>query len=188
MTIIETPRLVLRRWRDEDALPFAAINGDPEVMRWIGDGSAWDEAKTREALQRIENRWDTWKFGLFAVEVKATGELAGFTGLSVPEFLPEVMPAVEIGWRLGRPFWGQGLATEAARAALDFGFRTRGLERVISIHQIGNLASERIMVKLGMRHDRDLVAGNSGRETRVYALTAEQYAAQGVTPAGPQPA
>ncbi|QMU68074.1 GNAT family N-acetyltransferase [Streptacidiphilus sp. P02-A3a] len=177
MTTIETPRLLLRRWRDEDLLPFAAINADPEVMRWIGDGSAWDEARTREALKRIETHWDELGFGLFAVEVKETGELAGFTGLSVPHFLPEVMPAVEIGWRLGRPFWGQGLATEAARAALDQAFRGWGLERVVSILQIGNLGSERIMVKLGMRRDRDLIASGTGRETRVYALTAEEYAA-----------
>jgi len=180
MTTIETSRLLLRRWRDDDLLPFAAINADPEVMRWIRDGSVWDEAQTREGLQRIEQLWETEKLGLFAVELKETGELIGFTGLSVPRLLPEVMPAVEIGWRLGRPFWGRGLATEAARAALDYGFRARGLERIISIHQIGNLPSERIMIKLGMRHERDFVPADTPREIRVYALTAEQYAEQGL--------
>ena len=78
-------------------------------------------------------------FGIFAVQVRATGELAGMTGLAVPRFLPEVMPAVEIAWRLGRPFWNQGIATEAARAALDFGLTGRGLDRIgLSCHWRGS--------------------------------------------------
>src|SRR5471032_1571712 len=88
-------------------------------------------------------------FGLFAVEIRSTGELAGFIGLSVPDFLLEVLAAVEVGWRLGRSHWGQGLATEAAAAAVRFGFEERGLERIVSIAQVGNDASERIMTKLG---------------------------------------
>ena len=178
MIILETPRLLLRRWRDDDVLPFAAINADPEVMRWIGDGSVRDEEQTRANIEAWEQLWEAEDFGLFAVELRSSGELVGFTGLAVPHFLPEVMPAVEIGWRLGRPYWGRGLATEAARAAIRYGFRERELERIVSIVQVGNGASERIMVKLGMRLDRELVAANSGRPTRVYALTADEYAAQ----------
>jgi RimJ/RimL family protein N-acetyltransferase len=106
---------------------MSAINADPQVMRWIGDGSIRDERQTKAGIGACEREWDRHGFGLFALELRATGELIGFTGLAVPEFLPEVMPAVEIGWRLGRPFWGQGLATEAARAALRFGLIDRGL-------------------------------------------------------------
>ncbi|MFG3318579.1 GNAT family N-acetyltransferase [Streptomyces sp. NPDC048171] len=83
---------------------------------------------------------------LWLLSIRSTGKLAGFTGLSVPNYLPEVLPAVEVGWRLGRAHWGQGMATEAAAAALRFGFEERGLERIVSIAQVGNDASERIMV------------------------------------------
>ncbi|GAA1927686.1 GNAT family N-acetyltransferase [Streptomyces durmitorensis] len=172
MPLILTPRLVLRRWRESDIAPMTAINSDPDVMRWIGDGSVHDEEQTRSTMARWEHGWETEGFGLFAVEVRATGELAGFTGLSVPHYLPEVLPAVEIGWRLGRSFWGRGLATEAARAALDFGFADRGLERVVSIAQVGNDASERIMNKLGMRVERATLDPYCGRAIRVHALNA----------------
>lgn len=177
MTTLLTPRLLLRRWREADIAPMTTINSDPEVMRWIGDGSVRDqEEQTRSSLALWEHGWETEGFGLFAVEVRATGELAGFTGLSVPHYLPEVLPAVEIGWRLGRPFWGRGLATEAARAALDFGLGERGLERIVSIVQVGNDASERVMNKLGMRVERGTVDPACGRPVRVHAVTASATA------------
>ncbi len=172
---IDTPRLVLRRWRDDDIAPMTAINADPQVMRWIGDGSTRDEQRTRAGITACEHEWDTKGFGLFAVEVRATGELAGFTGLSVPDFLPEVMPAVEIGWRLGRQFWGQGIATEAARAALRFGLVHCELERIVSIAQVGNSASERIMAKLGMHLERETVDPTCGRPVRVHEITRADY-------------
>ena len=118
-------------------------------------------------------------FGLFALELRATGELIGFAGLAVSEFLPEVMPAVEIGWRLGRPFWGQGLATEAARVALRFGLIARGLERIVSIAQVGNGASEGIMSKLGMCLERETVDPTCNRPVRVHAITKAGYVSAG---------
>jgi RimJ/RimL family protein N-acetyltransferase len=175
MTRLETPRLVLRRWRDDDIVPMTAINADPDVMRWIGSGTVADRERTAAAVAASERAWDERGFGLFAVEVRQTSELAGFTGLAIPTFLPEVMPAVEIGWRLGRPYWGQGFATEAARAALRFAFVDRGLDRIISIHQIGNDASERVMRKLGMRLDRETIDPSCDRPTRVYAITRDEF-------------
>ncbi|MFJ7276336.1 GNAT family N-acetyltransferase [Kitasatospora sp. NPDC098663] len=177
MATLETPRLILRRWREEDVAPMAAVNADPEVMRWIRDGSVRDEQQTRGGIQAWESEWDAQGFGLFAVEIRSTGELAGFTGLSVPGFLPEVLPAVEVGWRLGRSHWGQGLATEAAAAAVWFAFEERGLERIVSITQVGNDASERIMTKLGMQLTRETVSPAGGRRVRVFALSSDQYAA-----------
>jgi RimJ/RimL family protein N-acetyltransferase len=168
---IETPRLVLRRWQDRDLAPMAAINADPDVMRWIGDGSVRTEEQTRTGIEAWRREWDNRGLGLFAVEVRATAELAGFTGLSVPHFVPEIMPAVEIGWRLGRAFWGQGIATEAARAALHFGLADRGLERVVSIIQVGNEASERVAAKLDMRLERETVDPTCRRPVRVYEVT-----------------
>ncbi len=177
MVTLETPRLILRRWREEDVAPMAAVNADPEVMRWIRDGSVRDEQQTRDGIQAWESEWESQGFGLFAVEIRSTGELAGFTGLSVPNFLPEVLPAVEVGWRLGRSHWGQGLATEAAVAAVRFGFEERGLERIVSITQVGNDASERIMTKLGMHPVRETVNPTYGRRVRVFELSSDQYLA-----------
>ncbi|MFJ6632567.1 GNAT family N-acetyltransferase [Streptomyces sp. NPDC091376] len=178
MVRLETPRLILRRWRGEDVAPMASVNADPEVMRWIRDGSVRDEQQTLDGVQAWENEWESQGFGLFAVEIRSTGEMAGFTGLSVPNFLPEVLPAVEIGWRLGRSHWGQGMATEAAAAAaaaVRFAFEERGLERIVSITQVGNDASERIMTKLGMQPVRETVNPTCGRRVRVFELSLDQY-------------
>ncbi|UQA97616.1 GNAT family N-acetyltransferase [Streptomyces halobius] len=175
MVTLETPRLVLRRWREDDVVPMTAVNADSEVMRWIGDGSVRDEQQTRDGIEVMEREWEAQGFGLFAVEIRSTGELAGFTGLSVPDFLPEVLPAVEVGWRLGRSHWGQGLATEAAAAAVRFGFEDRGLKRIVSIAQVGNDASERIMTKLGMHPVRETVDPSCGRRVRVFELSSDQY-------------
>ncbi|MFE6781979.1 GNAT family N-acetyltransferase [Streptomyces sp. NPDC057680] len=175
MVTLETSRLVLRRWREDDVAPMAAIHADPEVMRWIRDGSVRDEQQTRSGIQAWESEWDAQGFGLFAVEIRSTGELAGFTGLSVPAYLPEVLPAVEVGWRLGRSHWGQGLATEAAAAAVRFGFEERRLERIVSVAQVGNAASERIMTKLGMRLLRETVSPSGGRRVRVFTLSSHEY-------------
>jgi len=156
---------------------MAAINADPEVMRWIGKGILGNEQKTRASIEAIERIWDRDGYGLFAVEIRATGELAGFTGLAAPDFLPEVMPAVEIGWRLGKAFWGHGIATEAARAVLRFGLVDRGLERIVSIAQIGNDASPRIMQKLGMHLERETVDPSCDRPVVVYEITRSEYVA-----------
>ena len=177
MVMLQTPRLVLRRWRESDVEPMAAINADPEVMRWIGAGETRDLEQTRSGIDRIEREWDASGYGLFAIEVASTGALAGFTGMTVPYFLPEVMPAVEIAWRLGRPFWGQGIAIEASAAALGFGLVDRGLERIIAVVQIGNDASERIMTKLGMHAERQTADPATGRPLRVYEVTRATYLA-----------
>jgi RimJ/RimL family protein N-acetyltransferase len=177
MTEIHTPRLLLRRWTDDDLAPLAEINADPEVMRWIGDGSVRDLEQTAEAIERWEDEWDEEGFGLFAVELLASGELAGFTGLSVPTFLPEVLPAVEIGWRLGTQFWGQGYASEAAHAALEFALEDRGLDRVVSIARVGNDASENVMRKLGMTPERVTTHPVYGHPLRVHTIDLTEYQA-----------
>jgi RimJ/RimL family protein N-acetyltransferase len=115
MVELVTPRLRLRRWRDDDVQAMAMINADREVMRWIGDGSVLDHAATAAEIMDFERVWQTHGFGRFAVEIRSTGELGGLTGMTTPVDVPEVMPSVEIGWRLGRPHWGRGLATERPR-------------------------------------------------------------------------
>lgn len=167
---IETERLRLRRWLPVDHAPFARICGDPEVMRHIGDGSVRTAEEASRAIKRFEEEWARHGFGLFAVEAKESGTFIGFTGLSSPEFLPEVLPAVEIGWRLARPSWGQGYASEAAARALAFGTRDLGLTDIVSICQTANGASVRIMEKLGLVFDRGTVDPTCGREVQVYRL------------------
>ena len=164
---IVTERLLLRRWKAEDVAPFAAICADPEVMRWIGSGRTRSSRECAEDVERFERDWQEHGFGLFAVERKQPGDFIGFIGLAVPTFLPEVLPAVEIGWRLARDAWGQGLATEGARAALRFGFEDRDMDRIISIYQVGNTASARIMEKLGMRLERETIDPTCERRVRV---------------------
>ncbi|MFD7707059.1 GNAT family N-acetyltransferase [Streptomyces sp. NPDC059785] len=177
MTEIHTPRLLLRRWTDDDLVPLAEIHADPAVMRWIGDGSVRDLERTAADIERWEEEWDEEGFGLFAVELLGSGELAGFTGLSVPEFLPEVLPAVEIGWRLGRQFWGQGYASEAAHAALEFALQDRGLDRVVSIARVGNNASVNVMRKLGMTLERETVHPEYGHPLTVHTIDLTEYEA-----------
>jgi RimJ/RimL family protein N-acetyltransferase len=170
MTVLRTPRLLLRRWREADIDQLSAINADPEVMRFIGDGSVRDRERTAADIKAYELLWEREGFGRFAVELAETGELTGFAGMAVPHDVPDIMPAVEIGWRFARAHWGRGIATEAARAALGHAFDQGGLDRVVAIHIIGNIASERVMQKLGMRPVLDTIETVYRRPVRVHAI------------------
>jgi RimJ/RimL family protein N-acetyltransferase len=132
---IETERLLLRPWRAADDLPpFAALSADPEVMRWIAPNRPLEPPESAALLARIDDHWREHGYGLWAVQPRAGGATCiGFAGLAIPSFLPAVLPAVEVGWRLDRAWWGRGLATEAARAAVAYGFDALGLRSVIAI-------------------------------------------------------
>jgi RimJ/RimL family protein N-acetyltransferase len=147
---IRTKRLCLRRWRSEDHAPFAALNADPRVMEHLPAPLSREESDAR-AL-RIEAHFDQHGFGLWAVEISGVVPFAGFIGLSIPQFDAPFTPCVEIGWRLAAEFWGQGYATEGARAAATFGFETLQLEEILSYTVPVNARSRRVMEKLGMTH------------------------------------
>lgn len=177
-----TERLWLRQWSEADLDALAEMDADPDVMRYVGDGSPSTRERTAAALARMRAAWDERGYGLFAAEETTTGELVGWVGLAVPAFLPEVMPAVEIGWRLRRRSWGRGYATEAAREVLAFAFgeaeaeaEGAGLERVVSICHVDNRASLRVMTKLGMTYDRTTRVPTHGQPVRVMAITREEY-------------
>jgi RimJ/RimL family protein N-acetyltransferase len=148
---IRTGRLLLRGWRAEDRQPFAVLSADPEVMELVG--GPLDRAASDALLDRIEEHFARHGFGLWAVEERESGGLAGFVGLSVPAFEAPFTPCVEVGWRLARSFWGRGYATEAARAALRFGFEELGLDEIVSFTVPHNHRSRRVMERLGMRRD-----------------------------------
>jgi RimJ/RimL family protein N-acetyltransferase len=148
----DTERLHLRRFSAGDREPFAALNADPEVVRYVGDGHPMTRADSDALLDAIDAHWAQHGFGLWCAAPRAEPDAClGFVGLAVPSFLPSVLPAVEVGWRLARPAWGRGLATEAARASLDHAFGALALESVISVIDPGNARSIRVAEKLGMR-------------------------------------
>lgn len=146
-----TERLLLRRWRDDDRGPFARMNADPQVMRWFP--STLDEAQSDALVDRQIEHHDEHDWGLWAVEVIASERFIGFVGLARDEMSPWVGPSVEIGWRLAHEAWGRGYATEAARRALAYAFSTLGLDEVVSFTSRGNVASRRVMQRLGLRRD-----------------------------------
>ncbi|RCG26839.1 N-acetyltransferase [Sphaerisporangium album] len=149
--MLETGRLILRQWREEDLRPFAEMNADPEVMEHFP--APLTRAESDALAERARARLEEHGFGLWAVEVRETGEFAGFTGLVWQRFEAPFTPAVEVGWRLRRASWGRGYATEAAGAALDHGFGSAGLTGVISMTAVTNLRSQAVMRRLGMTRD-----------------------------------
>jgi RimJ/RimL family protein N-acetyltransferase len=143
--VVRTPRLLLRGWRDEDAEPFARINADPAVMRFLG--SPMSRADSDALLARFRDQMEHAPYGRWAVEHRATGELVGFLGLGNHPVAPE---GPEIGWRFGPTWWRQGLATEAATAVRDLAFDRLGLERIVSVTVPDNVASLGVMRRIGL--------------------------------------
>jgi RimJ/RimL family protein N-acetyltransferase len=148
---LETPRLILRRWREEDFGPFARLNADPRVMEFFPAPLLPEEAQA--LIKDIEKRFERHGFSLWATELKATRELIGFVGLNVPTYPLPFSPCVEIGWRLAFEHWGKGYAQEAAQASLRYGFEKLGLKEVVSFTAVANQRSRRVMERIGMRHD-----------------------------------
>ncbi|MEU3840529.1 GNAT family N-acetyltransferase [Streptomyces sp. NPDC028635] len=150
MPELTTDRLLLRHWRASDLAPWAALNADPEVRAYF-PGVLTPE-RSDASVARFQADLDRRGWGWWALEVRATGAFIGFAGLDPVE---EDMPftGVEAGWRLARPAWGHGYATEAARAVLDFGFTRLGLQEILAVTAAGNVRSQAVMRRLGMTHD-----------------------------------
>ena len=143
--------LVLRQWTDADLEPYAAMNADPEVMRYFPAPLTREE--TAASLDRLRRGIDERGWGLWAVEVN--GEFAGFTGLNTPSFSAHFIPCVEIGWRFRQEFWGRGLAYRAAIKALQFGFESLKLVEIVAFTTTTNDRSRRLMERLGFMRDVD---------------------------------
>ncbi|MGP3962626.1 GNAT family N-acetyltransferase [Nonomuraea sp. 3N208] len=150
---METERLIMRRWREEDREPFAAMNADPEVMEHFPATLTREQSDVM--VDKIEQHFDKHGFSLWALEVRESGEFIGFTGLGWQTFDAPFLPAVEVGWRLARPAWGHGYAIEAARQAVGYAFTEAGLEDIISMTAARNLRSRAVMERLGMTYEAD---------------------------------
>ncbi len=156
--MIETPRLIVRPWRDSDRAPFAAMGGDPAVMEHLGPLHGREQADI--AVNRMIALQAERGHCFWAVERRDDGAFLGFCGLKIaPEGIAGVEGAVEIGWRLRRDAWGQGYAREAAAASLSWGFANLADDRIIAITTPGNVRSWGLMQRLGMvrRHDLDFL-------------------------------
>jgi RimJ/RimL family protein N-acetyltransferase len=183
---VDTARLRLRQWRESDREPFAALNADPAVMEFFlsplsresSDASidAWQS-------QLASRGWSNW-----ALELKASGELLGFTGLSIPRRVLPFSPCVEVGWRLARTHWGQGYATEAARAALEVGFVRLDLPEIVSFTTVGNVRSRAVMERIGMRDAKQdfeypgFPEGHPLRRHCLYRISREAWPQSGFGP------
>lgn len=148
--MIRTGRLLLRRWRDADRAPFAAMNRDPAVREHFQGTMTAEESDA--FVERIETHWEEHGWGLWAVEVPGVAPFIGFVGLWPADDVTGA-PMVEVGWRLAREHWGHGYASEAAREALRFGFDQVGLDEIVSFTVPQNERSTRVMERIGLIRD-----------------------------------
>jgi ribosomal-protein-alanine N-acetyltransferase len=176
MPILETDRLILRRWRPSDREPFARLNADARVMEFMTAPLGREESD--QLADRIEAHFEQHGFGPWAAEIRSTSVFAGFIGLFIPRFEAHFTPCVEIGWRLAPEHWGQGFATEGARAVVRHAFEDVGLASLVSFTVPANVRSRRVMEKIGMTHDPqddfdhpDLPVGHPFRWHVLYRLT-----------------
>ena len=176
---LETQRLLLRQWKAEDRVPFAALNADPVVMTYFPTSLTREKSDAMaDYCERFiaEHGWGPW-----AIELKATGEFVGSVGLSIPRADLPISPCVEILWRLAQAHWHKGFATEAARAALHVGFEVVRLPEIVSFTVPANTRSRVVMERLGMRMDPStfehpgIPAGHVLRTHCSYRLSRESW-------------
>ena len=182
--MIETERLLLRSWRDDDLAALVALNADPRVMEHFPKALSFAESEAM--LGRIRAHWAAHGFGWWVLERREDRVFLGIVGLLHPSFEAHFTPCVELGWRLRADVWGQGYATEAARASMHHGFQTLAprLEEIVAFTVPGNGRSRRVMNRLGMRHNPaddfehpKLPEGHPLRRHVLYRLSRQRWAA-----------
>jgi RimJ/RimL family protein N-acetyltransferase len=168
---VETERLILRRWRPDDAPAMETIWSQPEVWESLQPNSPFDPNQWRAMLDRHLRHWDAHGFGLWAVTMRPDPQPAGWIGASHPTFVPELASEVEIGWTLRPDLWGRGLATEGAAAAVGAAFAELPNDRVISLIHPTNARSMGVANRLGMSRAGDATPPDLGQALIVYALS-----------------
>ena len=169
---ITTLRLILRPFTSQDAGPLHRILGDRDVLRYFPNPTSPSLDRVEKTIADQLKHWEEYAYGWWAIQLRAAGEFVGWCGL---QFLPET-EETEVGYLLGKPFWGQGLATEGARASLSFGFDDLGLGTIVAIVHPENLASRRVIEKLGMPFTNE--AEYFGMPCRRYELSRQDYYSQ----------
>jgi RimJ/RimL family protein N-acetyltransferase len=164
MVTVETERLLLRPFRDDDLDEYAAIVGDAEVMRFVGDGHAVDRNEAWQGMAQALGHWQLRGYGLWALEERSTGALVGRSGL----YNPEGWPGLEVGWVLAQSCWGRGYATEAGRASLEWAWSELHADHVISVIHPDNSASIRVAERLGETFERTITL--KGTQASVYGI------------------
>ncbi|HEX4020855.1 MAG TPA: GNAT family N-acetyltransferase [Acidobacteriaceae bacterium] len=154
-SLLQTERLILRPWREDDLEPFAQMNADPRVREFFS--STLTREQSDAAIRRYQDQYAEHGFCFLAAELRQTGAFAGFIGMQIMDFpIPNIaQPAVEIGWRLPYSLWGKGLATEGARAVMDHALRRQKLHQVVAITAPNNVRSRHVMEKIGMQYIQD---------------------------------
>jgi RimJ/RimL family protein N-acetyltransferase len=171
--VLTTPRLLLRTFRLDDLPAYAAINADPEVMRYIGGPMTKHDSD--EIAEWAQQCYDDEGIGLLAIERREDGRFLGMTGVSHEDWYPD---DIQLGWRLAREHWGHGYATEAASAWLGHALGHLGYRRVLAVADVPNLRSRRVMERLGMSidHEADLVIDGASVSAVIYVMSAHDWA------------
>jgi RimJ/RimL family protein N-acetyltransferase len=169
---LETERLLLREWRNEDFEPLAGFMADPDVTRWL-NGEPLNRSDAWRGLTAIIGHWQLRGYGLWAVERKSDHAFIGRVGLNNPEG----WPGLEIGWTLGKPYWGAGYASEAARTVMSYGFLTQPVEKLISVIHIDNKPSQAVAQRVGeTKGERyDVLFGGKTYPTELWQISREDW-------------
>ncbi len=170
--ILESARLRLATWSREDWPDFKPLATDSQVVRYIGAGQPWADERIQEFVSRQCGHWEKSRFCLWKLLPKESDALIGICGLQPLAETGEI----EIGWWLTPAHWGRGLATEAARLAMSYGFEVARLDRIVAVAQPANRASLHVMEKLGMRFEKE--AKPRGFDVHLYAIARWEYAAE----------
>lgn len=178
---LETERLFLRPFVLHDFDVLASLHAE-ESFWWYPFRRGLTADETRMFLEGTIDAHERGEFAVSAVVLREDQRLAGWAGLSIPSFLPEVLPAVEVGWRLGEAFRGRGYASEAARAWVDYGFQQHALDEILSIYEPENQRSGAMMQRLGFELDRETIHPAIGVTLHVMKLTRERWSSRSLHP------
>ncbi len=181
--MIETERLILRTWQKQDADAYFHINQDPKVIEFLRGPLTIEQVN--DFIPAVNSHQDKYGYTLWAACLKETDQLMGFIGLNYTDWEASFTPAVEVGWRLGSQFWGNGYATEGAKACLEYGFKKCGLKEIVSFTAPANLRSLRVIEKIGLKRDLNgdfahpkLSTDHPLSQHILYRLTADKYCNQ----------
>ncbi len=167
--MVESERLIFRRFTLEDLPLLIEQRSDPEVNKFLGGSTLQNATSLAKRIRFYMSCYDSHGFGTCAMIWKPTGEMIGSAGLQPLEDTGEI----EVGYSMIREYWGKGIGTEAARAWLDHGFRNHGLKRIVAVAHTENWASRRIMEKLGMHYEKTEVHYDA--ECAFYAISADEF-------------